>query len=123
MSTYEYLEQKVKLGVKIPSFFIQTAFLLQCSCILVPRELDHDIWQIIFELVVFYEMIISQAQSPLRFELDGGYEFLNTLYTLRDTFSKSGPSGESFSHRIRSFSVIWFSPIVGTRVSKILHQF
>ena len=80
MSTYEYLEQKVKIGVKIPSFSIQIPFFLKCSCILVPRELDHDIWQIIFKLVVFYEMIISQAQSPLRFELDGGYEFLNTLY-------------------------------------------
>ena len=80
MSTYEYLEQKVKIGVKNPSFSIQIPFFLKCSCTLVPKELDHDIWQIIFKLVVFYEMIISQAQSPLRFELDGGYEFLNTLY-------------------------------------------
>ena len=80
MSTYEYLDQKVKKGVKNPSFSIQIPFFLKCSCTLVPKELDHDIWQIIFELVVFYEMIISQAQSPLRFELDGGYEFLNTLY-------------------------------------------
>ena len=80
MSTYEYLDQKVKKGVKNPSFSIQIPFFLKCSCTLVPKELDHDIWQIIFKLVVFYEMIISQAQSPLRFELDGGYEFLNTLY-------------------------------------------
>ena len=82
MSTYEYLDQKVKKGVKNPSFSIQIPFYLKCSCTLVPKELDHDIWQIIFKLVVFYEMIISQAQSPLRFELDGGYEFLITLYVL-----------------------------------------
>ena len=72
MPTYEYLEQTVKIGVKIPSFSIQILFFLKCSCILFPRELDHDIWQIIFELVVFYEMIISQAQARFGFELEGG---------------------------------------------------
>ena len=80
MSTYEYLDQNMKKGVKNPLFSIQIPFFLKFSCTLVPKELNHDIWQIIFKLVVFYEMIISQAQSPLRFELDGGYEFLNTLY-------------------------------------------
>ena len=88
MSTYEYLDKKVKKGVKNPSFSIQIPFFLKCSCTLVPKELDHDIWQIIFKLVVFYEMIISQAQSPLRFELDGGYEFLNTLYYSLDVETK-----------------------------------
>ena len=51
----------MKIGVKNPLFSIQIPFFLKCSCTLVPKELDHDIWQIIFKLVVFYEMIISQA--------------------------------------------------------------
>ena len=72
MSTYEYLEQKVKIGVKNPSFSIQIPFFLKCSCTLVPRELDHDIWQIIFELVVFHQMIIGKRQTHTSFVLDGG---------------------------------------------------
>ena len=34
--------------------------------------LDHDIWQIIFKLVVSYEMIISQAPVLFKFEFEGG---------------------------------------------------
>ena len=103
MSTYEYLDQKVKKGVKNPSFSIQIPFFLKCSCTLVPKELDHDIWQIIFKLVVFYEMIISQAQSPLRFELDGGYEFLNTLYYIPLEFLSFA------SHPLFSFPMYYFA--------------
>ena len=44
MSTYEYLEQKVKIGVKSTSFSIQIPFFLKCSCTFVPWELDHDTW-------------------------------------------------------------------------------
>ena len=60
MCTYEYLDQKVKKSVNNPSFSIQIPFFLKCSCTLVPKKLDHDIWQIISKLVVLYEMIISQ---------------------------------------------------------------
>ena len=62
----------MKTGVKNPLFSIQIPFFLKCSCTLVLKELDHEIWQIIFRLDVFYEMIISQAQARFRFELDEG---------------------------------------------------
>ena len=74
MSTYEYMEQKVKIGVKNPSFSIQIPFFLKCSCTLVLRELDHEIWQIIFRLVVFHQMIIGKRQTHTSFVLDGGAE-------------------------------------------------
>ena len=75
MSTYEYMEQKVKIGVKNPLFSIQIPFFLKRSCTLVPRELEHDIWQIIFKLVVFYEIIIGNPQTAAICELKGGGVF------------------------------------------------
>ena len=86
MSTYEYLKQKLqllsklKIRVKNSSFSIQMLFFLKCSYTLVPRELDHDIWQIISKLVVFHDMTIGQTQALSSFALEGAYKFLITLY-------------------------------------------
>ena len=38
----------------------------------ISTDIDRDIWQIIFELVVFYEIIISKAQAFSSFALEGG---------------------------------------------------
>ena len=72
MCTLKEQKQKEKIGVKDPSFSIQIPFFLKCSCTLVPRGLDHDIWQIIFKLVAFHQMIIGKRQTHTSFVLDGG---------------------------------------------------
>ena len=52
----EILKSIEKFGQKI-HFFLKSL----CSPVL--RDLDRDIWQIIFKLVVFYEKIIGKAQA------------------------------------------------------------
>ena len=43
-------------------------------------NLDQDIWQIIFELVVLYRMTIGKAKALSTFALEEGSELLITLY-------------------------------------------
>ena len=50
-------------------------FFLKSLCSPVSKDLNRDIWQIIFELVVFYEIIISKAQTFSNFALEGGARF------------------------------------------------
>ena len=74
-----------KIGQKI-HFFIK--FL--CSPILM--ELDQDIWQIIFELVIFYEITIGKALALSSFVLEGGSGVWITLYvTFFDNILKYVP--------------------------------
>ena len=45
-------------------------------------DLGQDIWQIIFKLVLFYEVTVGKAQARSSFALEGESRVWITLYTL-----------------------------------------
>ena len=103
MCTYVNLEQKLKIGVKNPSFSLQIPFFFICLCTLVPWELYHDIWRIIFVLVVFHLIIISMRPNHNNFLLDGrGAEVWIALYKC----AKGPPMFAFWYHK----KLIWWGP-------------
>ena len=80
ISTYEYLEQKVKLGVKNPSHFPYKYPFLKMLVYFCPRDLCHDIWQMIFKSVVFHQIISSERSTHTNYALYKGAEVWITLY-------------------------------------------
>ena len=50
-------------------------------------DFSQDIWQMIFKLVVFHQIIIGKRQTHTSFVLDEGAEVWITLYIA--TFSKN----------------------------------
>ena len=56
-------------------------FFIKFLCSPILMELDQDIWQIIFELVTFYEITIGKALALSSFVLEGGSGVWITLYT------------------------------------------
>ena len=56
----------------------------------IPLDLDQDIWQIIFELVVIYDIIIGDPQTPSNFELKergGGWTFHHPVLRFEERLS------------------------------------
>ena len=56
---------------KITLFFL-SLFSLKCLWSPILMDLGQDIWQIIFELVLFYEVTVGKAQARSSFALEGG---------------------------------------------------
>ena len=63
-------------------------FFIKFLCSPILMELDQDIWQIIFELVIFYEIATGKALSLSSFVQEGGGSGLwITLYSIQNTTS------------------------------------